>query len=88
MTALRAGVCKIRGDATAVLRMPHMKSELTIGQEAIGRLSGRSRWAAARWIRDHTLPAARMPDGQWFTTVGSIESWILERRKNDPMIKG
>ena len=57
-----------------------------MGLEAIGRLFGRSRWAVARWVRKEGFPAARLPDGRWFTTMGLIEGWIMERRARDPIV--
>jgi hypothetical protein len=57
-----------------------------VGLDEIGSLFGRSRWAIARWIRTQGFPAARLPDGQWFTTMGLIEAWTMERRVRDPIV--
>ncbi len=46
----------------------------------------RSRWSVARWIRKEAFPAARLPDGRWFTTMGLIEAWCMERRAHDPLL--
>ena len=58
-----------------------------MGLDAIGRLFSRSRWAIARWIRKEGFPAARLPDGTWFTTPRLIDAWILERRARDPLFQ-
>ena len=65
-------------------RSPH--SGIIVGLADIGKAFGRSRWAVARWIRREGFPAARLPDGRWFTTMGLIEGWIMERRARDPLI--
>ena len=65
--------------------MPQANGML-VGLEAIARMFGKSRWSIACWIRNDGFPAARLPDGKWFTTMGLIEAWVLERRKSDPLI--
>jgi hypothetical protein len=65
---------------------PQPTTAVIIGLDEIGNLFGRSRWAIARWIRTQGFPAARLPDGQWFTTIGLIEAWTIERRARDPLI--
>ena len=67
--------------------MQHANDNVVVGLDQIGRLFGRSRWAVARWIRSHGFPAARLPDGKWFTTMGMIEGWALERRARDPLLR-
>ncbi len=67
--------------------MPHHNTEIVIGLDAIGGLFGRSRWAVARWIRSEGFPAARLPDGTWFTTPTLIDAWVLERRSRDPLVQ-
>ena len=67
--------------------MQHATENVEVGLDQIGRLFGRSRWAVARWIRSHGFPAARLPDGKWFTTRGMIEGWALERRARDPLLR-
>ena len=58
-----------------------------LGLANIGKVFGRSRWSIARWIREHGMPAARLPDGTWFTTMGLNEAWIMERRAQDPLVR-
>ncbi len=66
--------------------MAHTETGIIVGLDEIGGRFGRSRWAVARWIRTHGFPAARLPDGRWFTTMGLIEGWIMERRARDPLV--
>ena len=66
--------------------MAHTETGIIVGLDEIGGRFGRSRWAVARWIRTHGFPAARLPDGRWFTTMGLIEAWIMERRARDPLV--
>jgi hypothetical protein len=66
---------------------PQPSTAVIIGLDKIGDLFGRSRWAVARWIRTQGFPAARLPDGQWFTTMGLIEAWTMERRACDPIVR-
>ncbi len=66
--------------------MAHSENGIIVGLDEIGGRFGRSRWAVARWIRTHGVPAARLPDGRWFTTMGLIEAWIMERRARDPLV--
>ena len=64
-----------------------MDVRMIIGLQQIGEIFGVSRWSVARWIRHHGFPAARLPDGRWFTTMNLIEAWILERRALDPLVR-
>ncbi len=66
--------------------MAHTETGISVGLDEIGGRFGRSRWAVARWIRTHGFPAARLPDGRWFTTMGLIEAWIMERHDRDPLV--
>ncbi len=66
--------------------MTHSEAGIIVGLEAIGQRFDRSRWSVARWIRKEAFPAARLPDGRWFTTMGLIEAWLLERRAHDPLL--
>ena len=66
--------------------MAHRETGIIVGLDEIGGRFGRSRWAVARWIRTQGFPAARLPDGRWFTTMGLIEGWIMERRARDPLV--
>jgi len=50
-----------------------------VGLTAIGALFQRSRWTARRWIADEDFPAARLPNGEWTTTLSLIDGWILAR---------
>ena len=68
--------------------MTHSKAGIIIGLEEIGHRFNRSRWSVARWIRKEAFPAARLPDGRWFTTMGLIEAWCMERRVHDPLLNG
>ena len=61
-------------------------SQAIIGLENIGRFFSRSRWTIARWVREEGLPAARLPGGHWVTTESLLEAWILERRRQDPLL--
>ena len=61
-------------------------SPIVVGLDRIGALFGRSRWAIARWIRTEHFPAARLPDGSWFTTVDLIATWAMERNRRDPLM--
>ena len=65
---------------------PQPVGAVIVGLDEIGGLFGRSRWAIARWIRTQGFPAARLPDGKWFTTMGLIEAWTLERHARDPIV--
>ena len=67
--------------------MQQHSTEIVVGLDAIGNLFGRSRWAVARWIRNAGFPAARLPDGTWFTTPSLIDAWVLERRARDPLVQ-
>ena len=67
--------------------MEHPTTEIVVGLDAIGKLFSRSRWAIARWIRNEGFPAARLPDGTWFTTPTLIDAWVLERRARDPLVQ-
>ena len=70
-------------------RMPPLQppTGVIVGLDEIGNLFGRSRWAIARWIRTQGFPAARLPDGKWFTTIGLIEAWTMERHARDPLVR-
>jgi hypothetical protein len=59
---------------------------LIIGLGRIGTAFKRSRFTIARWIRERQFPAARLPSGEWITSLRLIEDWILERNRNDPLI--
>lgn len=65
----------------------HPASAIIVGLDGIGRLFGKSRWSIGRWIRREGFPAARLPDGTWFTTLGLIEAWVLEDRACDPLVQ-
>lgn len=66
--------------------MTHPQDGIIIGLEEIGGMFSRSRWSIARWIRKEAFPAVRLPDGRWFTTMGLIEAWLMERRAHDPFL--
>jgi hypothetical protein len=66
---------------------PQSSGAVIVGLDEIGNLFGRSRWTIARWIRTQGFPAARLPDGKWFTTMGLIEAWTMERRALDPIVR-
>jgi len=51
------------------------------GLPEIGQALGRSPRTIQRWIKQHGLPACKLPNGKWFITNGLIDSWILARRK-------
>ena len=52
---------------------------LIIGLGPIGRAVGRNRTTLWRWIRRYGFPAARLPNGDWATTMNLIEGWLLEQ---------
>lgn len=60
---------------------------LIIGLAEIGRAVGRSRTTLWRWIRQYGFPAARLPNGDWATTMDLIERWLLERNRLDPALR-
>jgi hypothetical protein len=60
---------------------------LIIGLGPIGRAVGRNRTTLWRWIRQYGFPAARLPNGDWATTMHLIESWLLERNRLDPALQ-
>ena len=66
---------------------PHNGGGAIVGLEQIAALFGKSRWSVARWIRNAGFPAARLPDGTWFTTRSLIDAWVLERRGRDPLVQ-
>ena len=66
---------------------PHYDGKAIVGLEQIAALFGKSRWSVARWIRNAGFPAARLPDGTWFTTPSLIDAWVLERRARDPFVQ-
>jgi len=51
-----------------------------VGLDEIGRYFRRSRSTARRWVKHEDLPAARLPDGSWTTTVTLLDKWLLARR--------
>ena len=53
---------------------------IVTGLEDIGAIFGRSRWTIARWVKSHGFPAARLPNGEYCTTPGLIDGWIMARR--------
>ena len=59
-----------------------------VGLANIGSEFRRSRWTVARWIKLHGFPAARLPDGAWFTTASLIDGWAIELRARDPVLAG
>lgn len=54
---------------------------LIVGVAAIGRVFGKSRSTIYRWIKDHGLPAAKLPSGHWAITPSLIDSWLLARNR-------
>ncbi len=73
--------------------MPQSRNEpapsgVLVGLATIGGEFHRSRWTVARWIKLHDFPAARLPDGSWFTTPSLIDNWLIERRASDPAVGG
>ena len=50
------------------------------GLSNIAQAVGRSKTTTHRWIRLHGFPASKGPNGQYMTTVGLIERWILARQ--------
>jgi len=63
-------------------------SGVLVGLATIGGEFHRSRWTVARWIKLHDFPAARLPDGSWFTTASLIDGWNKELRARDPVLAG
>ncbi len=61
---------------------------ILVGLASIGGEFHRSRWTVARWIKLHDFPAARLPDGSWFTTASLIDGWAIELRARDPVLAG
>ena len=59
----------------------HQETEIIVGVAAIGRVFGRSRSTIYRWIKDHGLPAAKLPSGHWAITPSLIDSWFLARNR-------
>jgi hypothetical protein len=57
-----------------------------IGLEAIAAVFGRCRQTVARWIRTEGFPAARLPSGEWFTTLNLIDQWVLARNERDAFV--
>lgn len=53
---------------------------ILLGFEQIGRFFGRNRDTAARWVRDHQLPVARLPDGRHACAVNWAIDWMASRR--------
>ena len=56
---------------------------IVTGLDAIGAMFDRSRWTIARWIKSHGFPAARLPNGEYVTTPGLVDSWIIARRNTE-----
>ena len=53
------------------------------GLVTIGEIFGRSRWTIRRWVAHENFPAAKLPNGEFATTLPLISEWLLERaRKN------
>jgi hypothetical protein len=34
-----------------------------------------------RWVLKHEFPASKLPNGQWSTTQGLIDVWIIARKR-------
>ena len=58
-------------------------TSIITGLDGIGAIFDRSRWTVRRWIRDEGFPAARLPNGVYFTTPSLIDAWVLARREAD-----
>jgi hypothetical protein len=62
-----------------------MDSNLTgpvlVGLNAMGAAFRRSRWTIRRWIDTEDFPAARLPNGEWTTTLPLIDEWVLARAR-------
>ncbi len=50
-----------------------------VGLTSIGAPFQRSRWTVRRWIDNEDFPAARLPNGEWATTLSLIDGWVLAR---------
>jgi hypothetical protein len=52
------------------------ETDLLLGLNAIANAFGRSPKTIRRWIKTEDLPARRLPDQTWVTSMGSIRQWI------------
>ncbi|WP_447983828.1 hypothetical protein [Nitrospira sp. Nam74] len=50
---------------------------LLIGTRAICRYGRISTATFYDWMRNHGLPAAKLPDGRWVTSKVLIDDWVL-----------
>lgn len=50
------------------------------GLRAIGKFCGMSPSTIRNWIDRQAFPACKMPNGQWGTTAGMIDAWVLARQ--------
>lgn len=60
---------------------------IIIGLKNIGAVFGKSRYTAAKWIKQHGLVARRLPDKQWCTSLSYIEDWIAQGYRADALVK-
>ena len=51
------------------------------GLATIGGVFGRSRWTIRRWVAHEGFPAAKLPNGEFATTLPLISEWLLERAR-------
>jgi hypothetical protein len=62
---------------------PPEEPGFVVGLDAIGSCLGYSGEAARRWIDQHGLPARRLPDGRWASSVRLIDSWLASYKEGE-----
>ncbi|TCL70458.1 hypothetical protein [Rhizobium sp. BK251] len=65
-------------------KMEQVGSPIIIGLDEIAAMFGRTRQTIANWRLTEGFPIARLPSGEWFTTMSLIEDWLLARNAVDP----
>lgn len=50
---------------------------IVYGAQRIADLCGVSRVTMYKWIKTRGFPAAKAPSGQYMTTKGLIDAWVL-----------
>lgn len=58
---------------------PAMESGILLGLAEIGAEFNREARTIKRWVETEGFPAAQLPNGEWISTRGLIETWIMAR---------
>ncbi len=70
---------QLKCPSEALQRLSRWDRTILYGAKDICSYMGFSEFTLRAWIKKHSFPVAKMPNGNWLTSTQLIDDWIVAR---------